>query len=87
MLALAIVEHAMLVLPVSTTALWRWAMGERAAALPPNDPNGPPGPEAGGLDSAPPPSRSDVSEHKKNALRAEAAPLPTDKHEQLLHAR
>ncbi len=29
MLALAIVEHWMLVLPVSTTALWRWAMGAR----------------------------------------------------------
>jgi putative photosynthetic complex assembly protein 2 len=26
MLALAIIEHAMLVLPVNTTALWRWAM-------------------------------------------------------------
>jgi len=30
MLALGILEHAMLVLPVSTTALWRWAMGRRA---------------------------------------------------------
>ncbi len=29
LLALAILEHAMLVLPVSTTALWRWAMGKR----------------------------------------------------------
>ena len=29
MLALAIVEHWMLVLPVSTTALWGWAMGQR----------------------------------------------------------
>ena len=32
MLALAILEHWMLVLPVSTTALWRWAMGRRKAA-------------------------------------------------------
>lgn len=31
MLALAIVEHGMLVLPVSTTALWRWAMRQRQA--------------------------------------------------------
>jgi putative photosynthetic complex assembly protein 2 len=29
MLALAILEHGMLVLPVSTTALWRWAMTKR----------------------------------------------------------
>ena len=35
LLALAILEHAMLVLPVSTTALWRWAMARRRAA-PPN---------------------------------------------------
>ncbi len=54
MLGLAIVEHAMLVLPVSTTALWRWAMRSR---------------------------------DKKNAPRAEAAPLPLDTHEQFLHAR
>ena len=32
MLALAIVEHLMLVLPVSTTALWRWAMAKRQPA-------------------------------------------------------
>ncbi len=31
LLALAILEHWMLVLPVSTTALWRWAMGRRKA--------------------------------------------------------
>jgi putative photosynthetic complex assembly protein 2 len=31
LLALAVVEHAMLVLPVSTTWLWRWAMRARAA--------------------------------------------------------
>jgi putative photosynthetic complex assembly protein 2 len=30
MLALAIIEHGMLVLPVSTTALWRWAMRSKA---------------------------------------------------------
>jgi putative photosynthetic complex assembly protein 2 len=29
LLALALLEHAMLVLPVSTTALWRWAMGKK----------------------------------------------------------
>ena len=49
LLALAILEHWMLVLPVSTTALWRWAMGSRrrvhptpahpVAAPPPRDPN------------------------------------------------
>jgi putative photosynthetic complex assembly protein 2 len=33
MLALAIVEHCMLVLPVSTTALWRWALARRAHAV------------------------------------------------------
>ena len=32
MLALAIVEHWMLVLPVPTTALWRWAMAKRQPA-------------------------------------------------------
>jgi putative photosynthetic complex assembly protein 2 len=84
MLALAIVEHAMLVLPVSTTALWRWAMGKRAKE---QVPEGPSGPDGGGLSSAVTLARSDVSEHKKNALCAEAAPLPTEKHEQLLHAR
>ncbi len=39
MLALAILEHWMLVLPVSTTALWRWAMGARqrdTSATPPD---------------------------------------------------
>jgi putative photosynthetic complex assembly protein 2 len=32
MLALAIIEHGMLVLPVSTTALWRWAMKSKSSA-------------------------------------------------------
>jgi putative photosynthetic complex assembly protein 2 len=32
MLALGILEHCMLVLPISTTALWRWAMANRGAA-------------------------------------------------------
>ncbi len=32
MLALAIIEHGMLVLPVSTTALWRWALSKRQPA-------------------------------------------------------
>jgi putative photosynthetic complex assembly protein 2 len=32
MLALAIIEHGMLVLPVSTTALWRWAMKSKTSA-------------------------------------------------------
>ena len=32
LLALAILEHWMLVLPMSTTALWRWAMGARRRA-------------------------------------------------------
>jgi len=76
MLALAIVEHAMLVLPVSTTALWRWAMGSGKAKRPPDGPASPGEPV-----------RPDLTEQKKNALRAEAAPLPLDKHEQLLHAR
>ncbi len=30
MLALGILEHGMLVLPISTSALWRWAMANRA---------------------------------------------------------
>jgi putative photosynthetic complex assembly protein 2 len=34
MLALAILEHWMLVLPVQTTALWRWAMRHRETPLP-----------------------------------------------------
>jgi hypothetical protein len=29
MLALAIVEHLMLVLPLDTTALWRWAIRKK----------------------------------------------------------
>ena len=41
MLALAILEHGMLVLPVSTTALWRWAMAKRRTPLPPNHTNVP----------------------------------------------
>jgi putative photosynthetic complex assembly protein 2 len=31
MLALALLEHAMLVLPVDTTALWRWALRDKTA--------------------------------------------------------
>lgn len=67
LLALAILEHWMLVLPVSTTALWRWAMGSRRQS-----------PDAG------PAVRH---EPKKNAPRAEAAPLPLDHDDKLLHAR
>jgi putative photosynthetic complex assembly protein 2 len=54
MLALGILEHWMLVLPVSTTALWRWAMGKRksvqAATAPTTHPKNAPRAEA-----APPP--------------------------------
>jgi putative photosynthetic complex assembly protein 2 len=32
MLGLGILEHAMLVLPLSTTALWRWALRQRSGA-------------------------------------------------------
>ena len=47
MLALAILEHAMLVLPVSTTALWRWAMAKRKAPTQTAAQRGPgPGPAA-----------------------------------------
>jgi putative photosynthetic complex assembly protein 2 len=35
LLALAIVEHAMLVLPLDTTALWRWALRQQRAKTPP----------------------------------------------------
>jgi putative photosynthetic complex assembly protein 2 len=38
MLALGILEHWMLVLPVSTTALWRWAMGQRKGPQPATTP-------------------------------------------------
>jgi putative photosynthetic complex assembly protein 2 len=69
MLALAILEHGMLVMPVSTTALWRWAMSKRKT----------PGPTLGAIQGAP--------SHHKNALRAEAAPLPLDTDDKLLHAR
>jgi putative photosynthetic complex assembly protein 2 len=34
MLALAILEHWLLVLPLDTTALWRWALRQRGAAAP-----------------------------------------------------
>ena len=34
LLILAIVEHALLVLPVESTVLWRWALGERATSTP-----------------------------------------------------
>jgi hypothetical protein len=34
-LALAIVEHLLLVLPVSDAALWRWAMPDRETGLAP----------------------------------------------------
>ena len=67
LLALAILEHWMLVLPVSTTALWRWAMGSRRQS-----------PDAGPAVRLHP---------KKNASRAEAAPLPLDHDDKLLHAR
>ena len=103
MLALALVEHAMLVLPVSTTALWRWAMGSRAVTPTPDHPDGPDAGEtfdaqgaqgvrgahgAHGAHGRPASqAQPDRHEHKKNALRAEAAPHPLDKNEQLLHAR
>lgn len=35
MLALAILEHLMLVLPLDPTALWHWALGARRTAAPP----------------------------------------------------
>lgn len=35
MLALAILEHLMLVLPVDPTALWHWALGSRRTSAPP----------------------------------------------------
>ena len=44
MLALAILEHALLVLPVNATALWRWAMHHRPG--PPPAPPVPPRPPA-----------------------------------------
>lgn len=44
MMALAILEHALLVLPVNATALWRWAMRHRAG--PPPVPPAPPRPPA-----------------------------------------
>lgn len=42
MLALAILEHLMLVLPLDPTALWHWALGSRrpaATVTPPQDPD------------------------------------------------
>jgi putative photosynthetic complex assembly protein 2 len=42
LLALGIVEHWMLVLPVSTTALWRWAMARRRPAAADPAPAAPP---------------------------------------------
>jgi putative photosynthetic complex assembly protein 2 len=38
LLALAIVEHLMMVLPVDVTALWRWAMRNHAPAAVPSPP-------------------------------------------------
>jgi hypothetical protein len=34
MLALAILEHLMLVLPMDTTALWRWAIRKQSTETP-----------------------------------------------------
>jgi putative photosynthetic complex assembly protein 2 len=39
MLALAVLEHLLLVLPLDTTALWRWALSKRAQARKPNSGN------------------------------------------------
>lgn len=56
MLALAIVEHWLLVLPLPATALWRWAMRHEAAALadaaPPAPPATDPAPPVATTDSA-----------------------------------
>jgi hypothetical protein len=71
MLALAILEHAMLVLPVSTSALWRWAMGQRQQR----------GHRARG--QADPRTTGDTP----NALRADAALPALDHDDKLLHAR
>ena len=80
MLALAILEHWMLVLPVSTSALWRWAMRKRQAA-------GAAGPVAQQSRQQTGQKSRQPAHQKKNALRAEAAPHPMDKHDKLLHAR
>jgi putative photosynthetic complex assembly protein 2 len=55
MLALAIVEHAMLVLPLDTVAPWRWALAQRPAkgsesAQPATAPREPVGVDAAGRD-------------------------------------
>jgi putative photosynthetic complex assembly protein 2 len=39
MLAMAIVEHGLLVLPIQSTALWRWAMRHRQGSVPVLVPN------------------------------------------------
>lgn len=39
MLAMAIVEHGLLVLPIQSTALWRWAMRHRQGSAPAPAPN------------------------------------------------
>lgn len=59
MLALAILEHWMLVLPVSTTALWRWAMGRRNAADHAAATDAPPNKNAPRAEAAPPPAEHD----------------------------
>jgi hypothetical protein len=75
LLAMAIVEHAMLVLPLSTTALWRWAMGSRKASTMPGS-QAPAGPAS---------ATDTTATTQKTAPRAEAAP-PLD-HDGILHAR
>ncbi len=84
LLLMAIVEHAMLVLPVSTTALWRWAMSARkaktaAARGSVEEPSARSGAQ-GSLSAMP------AAHPQKNATRAEAAPL-LDHDGKLLHAR
>jgi len=83
MLALAIIEHFMLVLPVSTTALWRWAMTPKQTSEATPAPSG--------LMPAPAPANAPA-----NAPSAPSSPAPAhpaiggislDKDEQLLHAR
>jgi putative photosynthetic complex assembly protein 2 len=99
LLAMAIVEHAMLVLPLSTTALWRWAMGARHkkpqagdTALRPSQQladdtaAGIASGKATGTVAATVAQAVLPTSHHKNAPRAEAAPL-MDHDGKLLHAR
>jgi Protein of unknown function (DUF3623) len=85
MLALAVLEHAMLVLPVDTTALWRWAIRSKTTTSKTANSKGEP---PKGAASKPAPSKFTPNHRALPSRQPEGdATKAVHVDEQLLHAR